>query len=430
MTCIHCADIEVKLAAAIKERDEALEAFREDNQDLGKALLEVERLNGVISEVTSERDMNGKLCDAAQERNSKLLEEVAALKLANVKVCAKHEELADYAVTLAEAWNNTVFRFHDHAKFDGASYILGESSWDWVKAPMDAALAKNPAQPAHGSLSSVQTGAQPERDALETGPQPTPVTIDIHKALIFYADKKNWAPVAEYSDGYWYMAGRPWMKAYAALKDNGLPLEPAERLETGRDPVAHQRSRIELFRHDAAAGASEVASALAPVLAPQGYSIFVTEDGIYEWENDHWCIRIECIADEPTPALREAVKLHEELRRQSGQQPAPMPERIAMMIGCLRHGEQADPDGVMVTVSRQACEEAADLIERGYAHQVSDWRPTVGAPAWYSVAGRWVLVESLFRTEARVTPASGIWCMANLNDLHASPACLVAGNKS
>lgn len=41
-----------------------------------------------------------------------------------------------------------------------------------------------------------------------------------------------------------------------------------------------------------------------------------------------------------------------------------IPERFAMMIACLRHGGQADEDGVLVKVSRQACEEAADFIER------------------------------------------------------------------
>lgn len=34
------------------------------------------------------------------------------------------------------------------------------------------------------------------------------------------------------------------------------------------------------------------------------------------------------------------------------------------LLGALRSGQQADADGVMVTVSRQACEEAATLIER------------------------------------------------------------------
>ena len=34
------------------------------------------------------------------------------------------------------------------------------------------------------------------------------------------------------------------------------------------------------------------------------------------------------------------------------------------LIEVLRSGKQADPDGVMVTLSRQAVEEAADLIER------------------------------------------------------------------
>jgi len=34
------------------------------------------------------------------------------------------------------------------------------------------------------------------------------------------------------------------------------------------------------------------------------------------------------------------------------------------MIEALRSGTQADEDGVMVVVSRQACEEAADEIEK------------------------------------------------------------------
>lgn len=34
------------------------------------------------------------------------------------------------------------------------------------------------------------------------------------------------------------------------------------------------------------------------------------------------------------------------------------------IVEALRSGKQADEDGVMVTVSRQACEEAAQRIER------------------------------------------------------------------
>lgn len=36
------------------------------------------------------------------------------------------------------------------------------------------------------------------------------------------------------------------------------------------------------------------------------------------------------------------------------------------LVNALRSGEQADMDGCMVKVSRQACEEAADLIAAGY----------------------------------------------------------------
>lgn len=39
------------------------------------------------------------------------------------------------------------------------------------------------------------------------------------------------------------------------------------------------------------------------------------------------------------------------------------PDAVAALAIALRSGEQADMDGVMVRVSRQACEEAADLLE-------------------------------------------------------------------
>jgi hypothetical protein len=46
-----------------------------------------------------------------------------------------------------------------------------------------------------------------------------------NKALRFYANKKNWNPVAAYASDYWYIAGRPWMMAVAALKDAGVEFD-------------------------------------------------------------------------------------------------------------------------------------------------------------------------------------------------------------
>ncbi len=37
-------------------------------------------------------------------------------------------------------------------------------------------------------------------------------------------------------------------------------------------------------------------------------------------------------------------------------------EALDALVNALRSGEQADMDGVMVRVSRQACEEAADML--------------------------------------------------------------------
>lgn len=37
---------------------------------------------------------------------------------------------------------------------------------------------------------------------------------------------------------------------------------------------------------------------------------------------------------------------------------------MKQLIEALRNGRQADPDGLMVVISRQACEEAADALER------------------------------------------------------------------
>lgn len=45
------------------------------------------------------------------------------------------------------------------------------------------------------------------------------------EALRFYANRKNWNPVADYADGYWYIAGQPWMLALAALKDTGVDVD-------------------------------------------------------------------------------------------------------------------------------------------------------------------------------------------------------------
>ena len=45
------------------------------------------------------------------------------------------------------------------------------------------------------------------------------------------------------------------------------------------------------------------------------------------------------------------------------------------IIEALRNGQQCDEDGVMCIVSRQACNEAADEIERlrGLLSQAVDW---------------------------------------------------------
>lgn len=45
---------------------------------------------------------------------------------------------------------------------------------------------------------------------------------------------------------------------------------------------------------------------------------------------------------------------------------------LSGLINALRSGEQADMDGIMVRVSRQACEEAADLITRLLALRAAD----------------------------------------------------------
>ena len=44
---------------------------------------------------------------------------------------------------------------------------------------------------------------------------------EAHKAMVHYA-RKQWSPVANYSDGYWYMEGRPWIPADNILHDQRI----------------------------------------------------------------------------------------------------------------------------------------------------------------------------------------------------------------
>lgn len=37
-------------------------------------------------------------------------------------------------------------------------------------------------------------------------------------SLKHFADESKWGPVADYSAGYWYMTGKPWIPAQTAIK--------------------------------------------------------------------------------------------------------------------------------------------------------------------------------------------------------------------
>lgn len=63
-------------------------------------------------------------------------------------------------------------------------------------------------------------------------------------ALNFYANGNNWGAVAEYSDRSWYMSGRPWLKAYAALKDSG---EDVDLLGAPTDPDEDERQEDDIM---------------------------------------------------------------------------------------------------------------------------------------------------------------------------------------
>lgn len=65
------------------------------------------------------------------------------------------------------------------------------------------------------------------------------------EALRFYACQGNWGPVASYSDGFWYMNGRPWLRAYAALKDAGITVE---LLGPGRDEEDDEADQLALLQ--------------------------------------------------------------------------------------------------------------------------------------------------------------------------------------
>jgi hypothetical protein len=104
----------------------------------------------------------------------------------------------------------------------------------------------------------------------------TPLNIEMHKALLFYANRKNWNPVASYADGYWYIAGRPWLMALAALKNAGLevdltaPSDIVDPLEAGEDLSAENErlllrsegdfATITALRDDLARAHAEIAA--------------------------------------------------------------------------------------------------------------------------------------------------------------------------
>lgn len=90
-----------------------------------------------------------------------------------------------------------------------------------------------------------------------TSQTPTLNALDsLADALRFYAAPKNWGPVADYSDGYWYMSGRPWMRAYAALKDAGVDVS----LLAEPEQEAPERAGEELA--DALVAAADFAQAM------------------------------------------------------------------------------------------------------------------------------------------------------------------------
>jgi hypothetical protein len=73
------------------------------------------------------------------------------------------------------------------------------------------------------------------------------------------------------------------------------------------------------------------------------------------------------------------------------------------MIEALRNGQQCDEDGVMCIVSRQACHEAADIIEAQQA-RIEELEATLQQER----SAKWTLVESPFKNrvlelEAAVT---------------------------
>lgn len=58
-----------------------------------------------------------------------------------------------------------------------------------------------------------------------------------------------------------------------------------------------------------------------------------------------------------------------------------MNDYLKALVGALRSGQQADPDGIMVKVSREACEAAATLLETEGTKSGDVWRkPEDGPP--------------------------------------------------
>lgn len=69
----------------------------------------------------------------------------------------------------------------------------------------------------------------------------------------------------------------------------------------------------------------------------------------------------------PEDARAKCKQLEEALRDAPVSETQPiMPDEVKQLVDALTSYEQADMDGVMVTVSRQACDEAAELIRARY----------------------------------------------------------------
>lgn len=95
----------------------------------------------------------------------------------NLEMADKINAASESAERLQEAWGTFWFRFHDHAKFDGAKYLINQSSIDWISAPMDAALAKNP-NPS-GQLIPEPSVDQTAEDSGPVGLGPIDVEIEL-----------------------------------------------------------------------------------------------------------------------------------------------------------------------------------------------------------------------------------------------------------